>query len=219
MVDTSLFSGMIFSWGNSIFVWTIVIAIAVVIIGGILYINKRRKLKYNVLELVPFGNGKFGFNLGKAGLFSSSSSLGGLWDNKKGDRYKTAKGNLIIGATTEDLHDIFGKKGFIVMRHPEDPQAVIPISKAEIINRDIFLELAPIDIRDAGVELMKENIKETQGWIDKYGAIISIGLLVMLGVIGFVVAGQVFNHAIDKSMEIQQMTCSNSVHSSPSTAP
>lgn len=115
--------------------WVIISIVIVVLIGFFYgYMNRRSKLKYNCIELVRFGNGKIGMNLFKAGIFKVNTFLFGFFDYGSEFVTKCSDGRIIQQAQTGELHDVFGKKGFVCMRSPKDLKILVPISKFKFDN-------------------------------------------------------------------------------------
>ena len=202
MADFSILTGTLFIWIRSGIFWLILTAILTIGAFFLLLVNKRRKLKYNCLEVVNFGNGKTGWNLMKAGSFGTHSALFNLWDYGTEKAYKIKDGRIIYEATEEDLHDVFGKKGFIVRRKDGDPKILLPISKIEWKNEKAMFEIAPAEFRDVSTHLISEAEKETMGWIDKYLPYLMIGGVIIFFVISMILATQFFNRTIDKAGQI-----------------
>ena len=194
----------------------IVIVICIVIVFFYGYMTRRTKLKYNCLEMVRFGNGKVGINLMKAGVFKTQTFLGVLFDYGQESVTKVTDGRVIEGARTSNLHEIMGKKGFVVMRSPKDNKILIPIGKVEFDNLKAVYAIAPGDYRDAATRLYNEAVKETQGTWEKLLPYIAIGLCVVLTIINVVVNMQMTNHTTDKVGEILVQGCSNKQNVQPS---
>ena len=102
-----------------------------------------------------------------------------------------------------------GRKGFMVRRKDNDPKILVPISKVKWENEKALFEIAPADFRDASVNIVDTATKETQTWADKYLPYIMLGGMVIFFIVGFILASQFFNRAMDKSIEIQRMNCNN----------
>jgi hypothetical protein len=192
------FVGM-FSSGLFWLVMAIILTIGVTIL---LVINKRRKLKYNALELVSFGNGKIGVNKLKVGIFKKKSAMFGLWDYGNENLFKTNDGRIVLEAKTDDLQDIMNKKGFLLRRKDDDPKILVPIPRVSWSGEKALFEIAPADFRDASVNIVDSATKETQGWADKYLPYIMLGGMVIFFIVGFILASQFFNRTVDKAGEI-----------------
>lgn len=201
--------GAIVGWMSTGVFWVGVCIVLIFSLSIFLFVRKRQKLKYMVYEIVPFGNGKIGINISTAGMFKSKSALGGLWDYGTDYKFKTKDNRIILEATTRDLHDLNGKKGFIVTRKPDDPKILVPLTKFKIENSNLLSEIAPADFRDASVGIIVEASKETQGMLDKYLPYIMLGTIIIFFVIAMLVATQFFNRTIDKSGEILSKVSAN----------
>jgi len=210
-------TGTMMSWLSSGLFWMVM---AILLTAGVLIllkVNKGRKLRWNALELLSYGNGKVGINKLRCGLFKKKSSIFGLWDYGHENVIKTDDGRIVLEGTTDDLMDVMGKKGFLLRRKDDDPKILVPISKVKWENEKAIFEIAPADFRDASVNIVDTASKETQTWADKYLPYIMLGGMVIFFIVGFILASQFFNRAMDKSIEIQRMQCGNFGAVQPST--
>jgi hypothetical protein len=219
MVDfsniTSMFTGWLFS-GMFWIIITFVLLVGIAFFYG--YFSRRGKLKYTCLEFVRFGNGKVGINQMKAGLFGTKKFLG-FFDYGREKVIKVSDGRIIQQAKSSHLHDIFGKKGYIVMRKPNDNKILVPLSKIEFDNMNLLMAIAPADYRDASVRIFNQAVEETKGTWEKLLPYIAIGLCVVLTIINVVVNMQMTNHTIDKVGNMLIGGCSNAQNVKPSTTP
>jgi len=209
--------GVMTGWLSSGLFWLVMTILLTAGVLILLKVNKSRKLRWNALELLSYGNGKVGINSLRAGIFKKKTTLFGLYDYGNENVIKTDDGRTILEVTTDDLMDIFGKKGFLLRRKDDDPKILVPISKVSWLNEKALLEIAPADFRDASVNIVDTASKETQTWADKYLPYIMLGGMVVFFIVGFILASQFFNRAMDKSIEIQRMSCDNFASAQPST--
>lgn len=235
--ELSGITNVFYSWLKSGMFWVIIAIILTFATLLILWWKKRIRLKYNVFEIVSFGNGKVGINLSKAGLFKEKSALGGLWDYGNEFRFKTNDGRIIRNATTDDLHDLFGKKGFIVRRKDDDVKILVPINRIDWDYKKVIkcpkchrnfryddnleaplFEIAPSDFRDASIDIVKEAQKETSGFLEKYLPYILLGGIVIFFIISMILASQFFNRTVDKCADIMT-TCGGNTGTPSTTAP
>lgn len=210
---------MFMQWFSSGIFWLIIAVVLTVSTIILLYVNKKAKLKYNCLEFVSYGNGKTGVNYTTAGVFKKGKAMFGLLDTGRESCFKTADGRVILEASTDDLHDINGKKGFLVRRKDDDQKILVPISKVDWKNESALFDIAPADFRDASVTIISDATKETQGWAEKYLPYIMLGGIVIFFVVSFILASQFFNRTVDKAGEILIKVGQNQVSTAPSTAP
>jgi len=217
MADMSGIGNMLAGYVKSSAFWvTMIIILCLVIIFFYGYFSRKSKLKYECLEFVRFGNGKVGVNHSKAGIFKSKTFLF-FFDYGRESRVKTSQNKVIENAKTSYLHDIFGKKGFVVIRNPKDPKILVPISKVEFGNLDLLFEIAPAEYRDASVRIYREAVDETKGLLDKILPYIMVALCVFLCIITVVICMQMTNHATDKVGDTLIQGCSNVQNVKPST--
>lgn len=216
-IDTSSIQGLIQGYLSSGIFWVAIIIIAF-FGGGIFYgyFSRKSKLKYNCIELVRFGNGKVGINKMKAGLFGPKRFLG-MFDYGREKLYKTSDGRVIEKAKTSHLHDLFGKKGFIVMRSPKDPKILVPIGKVDFESMELLLEIAPADYRDASVRIFREAVEETKGTWEKILPYIAIAFCIILALITVVITMQMVNHATDKVGDLLIKGCTNQQNVAPAS--
>jgi hypothetical protein len=199
--------------------WLLII-IVILVLGFFFfgYFTRKSKLKYNCLEVVRFGNGKVGLNKLEAGFFKAKTFMF-FFDYGNEFRVKTSDNRVIEGGKSSQLHDVFGKKGFIVVRSPHDPKVLIPLSRFQIEGLGLLGEIAPADFRDASVRIYREAIEETKGMWDKILPYLAVGLCILLCIITIVITQQMTNHTIDKVGNMLISGCSNSQNVAPSTAP
>jgi hypothetical protein len=212
---TSVFSGY-FASGTFWFVIALVVIVVLLFFYG--YFSRKGKLKYFCLEFVRFGNGKVGINKRKAGIFGTKTFLG-FFDYGREKLMKTSDGRIIQGAKTSYLHDIFGKKGFILIRSPRDNKILVPISKAEFANMNLLMSIAPGDFRDASSRIFHEAVEETKGTWEKLLPYIAIGLCVVLTIINVVVNMQMTNHTTDTVGNMLITGCKNTQNVKAGTSP
>jgi hypothetical protein len=220
MVDLSGITSSMMGWAKSGAFWIIGILILVLVVFYFYAVmNRKAKLKYNNLEIIRFGNGKVGVNIHKAGIFKSHTAFFGLIDYGNESMFRNADGRRIIGARTSQLHDIFGKKGFITIRKSDDNKILVPISKVQIDNLQALLEIAPADFRDTSTNIIKDTIKETAGTWEKILPYLAIGVIVVLCIISIIINQQMTNNTVDKVGKLLIQGCSNAGASKPAGSP
>ena len=213
-------SGTMMGWLSSGLFWLVMTIILTVGVFILLKVQKNRKLRWNCLELLSYGNGKVGCNSLRAGIFKKKTTIFGLWDYGNENCIKTDDNRIILEATTDDLMDIFGKKGFFIRRKDDDPKILVPITKINWLNEKALFEIAPADFRDASVNIVDTATKETQSWADKYLPYIMLGGMIIFFIVGFILASQFFNRTVDKAGEILMAVSKNAGSVQPSaTAP
>ncbi len=128
--DYAGLSGVAFKWLTSFAFWGIALALLVIVVFGSLAIRKRRKLIFKAIELTDLGAGKIGFKEYKAGWFKSKTIFFGLYDYGGEDILKLKDGRRIQNASSEDFHEIKGKRGLLIARKSDDPAILVPINRA-----------------------------------------------------------------------------------------
>jgi len=217
MVGFGDLSGVMGGWLSSGLFWFVMTILLTIGVFSILGINKRRRLRWNCLEFISYGNGKVGINMLRAGIFKKKTTIFGLWDYGNENVIKCSDGRIILEGTTDDLMDIMGKKGFMLRRKDDDPKILVPISKVKWENEKAIFEIAPADFRDASVNIVDTASKETQTWADKYLPYIMLGGMVIFFIVGFILASQFFNRTVDKAGEILIKVSANAGNAQPST--
>lgn len=178
--------GFFFGWLRSWLFWIVLLLAFLLVVIGSLLIRKRRKLQYPVVELTDLGKGKIGMRRNKAGWFRSKTLFFGLYDYAGEEYLKTKDKRTIQQASSEDFHDIGGKRGLVVYRKSDDPAILAPVSKMELKNRSLMNEVAPADYRDASVKIMQQAQRETMSGMEKfaqYAIPIFMGIIFILAII------------------------------------
>jgi len=177
--------GAILGWG-----WTaLLIFLAVGVIFGFfifgLWIARERKFSIPLIEVIGLGQGKIAIQRSKAGWIKKERVLFGLLETGGGTICICKDGKRRIhNVSSEDYHEIDGKRGLIVKRKDDDPDVLVPISRVEVKNLSLMLEIAPADYRDAAIEILNEKKKEAYGWWDENKAlVISMGIFLLMFVI------------------------------------
>lgn len=122
----------ILSLFTTFWIWGLIIFLFLVATIGFLLLRKRKKLMYPAIELTDLGAGKIGFKRSKAGWFKSKTILFGLLDWSGEEIMKLKDGRKVQDVSSEDFHDIDGRRGLLIIRKPEDPKILLPINKAGV---------------------------------------------------------------------------------------
>ena len=201
---TGAFTGMLYGWMSSMVFWGIILFIFIFLSFGLLIIRKRIRLRFPVLELIDLGNGKFATQLRKGGWFRSITMFFGLIDHKGEDIFRLKDGRIIANASSEDYHDIFNKKGFIVYRKGDDPKILIPINSLFLREKDkeMIMAIAPADYRDFSVSLVDRATKEMMGFMEKYGALVGIMVVCLILMISIIFILQYAKHSQDSAKDM-----------------
>lgn len=205
MVDAfaSVLSGITGVFGKGFF-WLLIIVTMVGLAVFILWIQKRKRLRFTTFEIIDLGNDKIDMFKTKAGWFGRRSVLFGLWDVGNEKILKTKQGKVIEQFSTEDFNRIGTKPAIICMRKADDPRVLIPIQRFKLTERSKLLigSVAAADYRDAAVNIVKEATKETQSTMDRILPFIALGAIIVFFVIAVIFASQTFNRAIDKASDL-----------------
>lgn len=184
-LNLSSFGATFLGWGWTMFTWLFaVIVLALLVVAG-LYLNKSRRFNIPVLEVIGTGRGKVIINSTYAGWFKKNTSFMGLIETG-GERVFIVKdGNRrVFNVSSEDYHEINGKKGLIVKRKDDDPEILVPLSEVEVSGLKMLSSIAPADYRDVAVEILAEKKREAFSWWDENKSIVvSITLFVIMMVV------------------------------------
>ena len=220
-MDMSMFTGLLFEWLRTGIFWLVLIFVLAVAVFGTLIIRKNKKLQYVVLEITNLGSGKIGVNSSKAGWFKTNTILFGLWDQGGEDILKLKDGRKVQCASSVDFHEINGKRGLIVKRKDDDPKILVPLTSIEISNKHLLSEIAPADMRDASVNIIRQAEKEASTFLDKYLPYIMLGGVVVFAFVSIILiiqmvkngqteAGDLILQAGKQACDIQQQVISSS---------
>jgi hypothetical protein len=153
------------------------------IIGGlflILYIRKRRSLKYVGIEKTEYG-----FNTGvKCGWFGINSYLNGLWTTGR-EVMKTLDGEIIEEFSEKFFVEVDGNRGILFYRDPLN-RKLFPLSGLKVENSEIVSKIPPAEYIDASLRIIQEADQETKDWKDKllmWGAVAGIIIFALIAVI------------------------------------
>lgn len=228
-MDFSPITSLIFDWLLSPFIWFALVLVFLIGTFGILWIRRRRKLIYELLELVDYGNGKSGFNLIKGGYFGKNKILRGWFDYGE-DQMETIDGEPILNFSTEDFQEINGKRGVVVARDPVNQEILVPISKVRIKNQELLAEIAPAEYRDAALEIIKDADRETSDYTKQIIQWILIGATIIFALVSIIVIAQMVKNgqkeaanlivqAGDTCLKNAKEVCSNLMTAAKSSAP
>ena len=185
-------SSTVFGWMSSLLFWIVVIVGLAIILYIAIVVRKNRNFTIPLIEVVPLGVKKAGFNtstkkmFGKkpllAGWFGKKKILFGMIDVGKDKELVANDGRKVQQGSTLDFNDINQQKGIVVMRKPDDPLILIPVKYIYIdkASQSALMEIAPSDYRDASIEILDQNIKELKSNWDKIAPIVIGGIMVIL---------------------------------------
>lgn len=226
--DFSGITGGLFSILSSFLFWGVAIVILVTLVFGGLIIRKRKKLSYPIIILTDLGAGKTGAQIrikNGAGWFKKKSFFFGLWDYGGEDILRTWDKREIQNASSEDFHDINGKRGLIVVRKSDDPAILLPVNKAgtsnkykiegtgkgailvpvknmKVANVEFLAEIAPADYRDASSKIIDNDTKETMSKWEKLAPYILFGSLGIIVLVCIMILAQMVQHGQDNAKDM-----------------
>lgn len=214
---TTGLTNVVFSWMKTGIFWVGILLFMCVLAIGVLYIRKRRKLDSSCTVWVDRGNGKAEQFTTTCGSFGKNSAFLGLWDYGSENIYKTKRGTVIRDVSSEDFTIRDGKKHLDVMEKPDDDKVLVPISKWKIDaeSRTRIAQIAPADLREAGVDIFRKSTKEMQGNMDKIVQMVIWGGFFVIALIVIMLIIQHNNNMVDKAANIlKEVSTQVSTHAS-----
>jgi len=137
----------------------------------------------------------------KAGWFKTKS-LFNLYDYGGEEILKLNDGRKVQNASSEDFHEIKGKRGLIIIRKPDDPLVLLPISKMELKNRSLMMEIASADFRDTSVQIITGSERETLSKFEKYIPFVMIGFMGIIFLISIILIVQMVKSGQTQSNDL-----------------
>lgn len=243
--DASAISSGFLTIFSSLFFWLGVILVLVISTFGYLFMRKRKKLIYPLVVLTDLGAGKIGAKIRLkrgAGWFKKKSMFFGLFDFGGEDILRTWDKREIQNASSEDFHDINGRRGIICIRKSDDPSILLPVNKAgtsnryeikggilvpvknlKVINIELLNEIAPADYRDASSKIIDNAEKETMSKWEKLAPYVVFGFLGIIFLVCIIFIVQMVQHgqaeAKDLVLKAGQMAVDNARNTVTSGAP
>lgn len=223
--DLSGISNGILGMLTSFMFWGGVLVVLLSATIGYLLLRKGKKLIYPLIILTDLGAGKMGINarLKKgAGWFKKKTFFFGLYDYGGEDVLRTWDKREVQNASSEDFHDINGKRGLVVVRKSDDPAILLPINKAgttnkyqsgkdgdlipvksmKITNIDLLSQIAPADYRDASTKIIENDTKETMSKWEKVLPFIAMGGLAIIVLICIIFIVQMVKTSQDQAKDL-----------------
>jgi len=180
---------------------------------------KNNRYVYPVLVVRGSGLGKVVLEHTKAGKFKKGKVFFNLIDLRGEYELVTKKNQIIANFSDQDMHDINGKKGFIVVQKPDDQKILVPISLTRLENMNLIMKIAPADFRDVAVQLKNRSEKEMMSSMETFLPYISIMIVGVIAFLIFVVTFQFVSGTLGTLAD----KCSSVVHTVtaplPSSAP
>jgi uncharacterized membrane protein len=189
--DTSSIISKILPWLISPLMWLFIV---IFIVGGcalILFIRKKRKLKFPCIEKTEYG-----WNTLKAGWFGEKNFFK-LWDYGQ-EKMFTQDMEEINQFSEEDFIQVNGSRGIIVYRDPIN-RFMFPISKCEVRGTALLMNIAPAEYRDTGLKIIDETGKETTDFKEKVLQFIGWALVVIFSLIAIIMIIQFIKWSIENA--------------------
>lgn len=200
-MDFSNMGGMLIGWLFNPLIWVLIIALVLGATIGILTIRKKRKLLYECIELVNYGENKYGYNVIKCGYYGKKKMLKGLWDSGE-EQMETKDGEIIYEFSTEDFQEVNGKRGIIAFRDPVNQNILVPISKTNVTNKELLAEIAPAEFRDVALDIIRDVDVETKDWKEKIIQFVMWGMVVIFSLVSIIVITQMVKNGQTESANL-----------------
>ena len=189
MVSVSGATALLFDWIISPFIWIALVLIFVSVTFGFLAVRRKRKLIYDIMEVVDYGNGKAGFNIMRGSYFGKQKALNN-WLDYGDEQLETKDGTKILNFSTDDFSEINGKRGIVVARDQINQDILAPINKIYTKGQQMLLEIAPAEYRDAALDIIKDADRETADWTKQVIQWVLIGGTIIFALISIIVVAQ-----------------------------
>jgi len=207
------FSGFL----NSAIVWVVIAAVFVGVVFGFLFMKRKFSFKFPCIEVIGVGQSKIMAEISKAGWFKKKRAFFGLLEIGGEQEMRIKSGyRKIQQVSSQDYHDINGKRGLFVKRKDDDPSVLVPLSKFQIMNETLLSEIAPADYRDAAIDILDEKRKETLTWWDENKSTILLAGVIIFALISLIV---IFNFAKGESTAWREFAAGRNLVQQVSTAP
>jgi hypothetical protein len=177
---------IVIKWVVNPLVWFLLLVFTISGLLFILYLRKKRRLIYPVVEIIDLGSGKTGFNYMKAGWFGRKSYLRGLIDYGQ-KVMKTNYNDEILDFSTEDYQEISGKRGVICYRNPTNQKILVPITRLKVINKELLAEIPPASYVDTVINIIKDIDKETRDISMTIAQYAIFGLVIVFALVSIIV--------------------------------
>jgi len=231
-MDLGNMAGIAVRWGSNILFWILFLTIIIFVLFGFAYLRKRKKYIYPFLELIDIGGGKVAFQMRKAGWFQKKWFLG-LWDYGGDEELITDDNRLIQEASSEDFHEINGRRGIVAVRKPDDPKILLPVNRAKLKEKttgkwiflkelllndkkddkkdefgartgdSMMMEIAPADYRDASNKI---NQRTNQDMSKKWEQYAPLAINLTLGILLMISILFIIQYAKHSQAEAYQFT-------------
>jgi len=221
MFDIGGLGGTAINWMMTTAFWIFLMVVLVIGFFGILIFRKRRKFSKIVLEMFDLGDGRFDYRLTKGGFFKSKFTLFGLWDYGIEDRFRLKDHSPVDNVSHNDYRYFNGKQCITVIRNPNDPKVIMPISKFYLTKetQEMMADVAPADFRDSAVKAIEQTDQEMMTKWEKYAPLVIIGVVVIISLVITLLNTQYGKYMVDKAteaiLEIRQTPCGAAASNAP----
>ena len=206
-------------WVTTTAFWIIVMIVIVMFGFLFLWIRKKRRMNKLVLEFFDEGQGRFNFRLNKGGWFKSRFTLGGLWDYGGENRFRLKDMTPVDNVSHNDYRQFNGKSCICVVRNPNDPKMVFPISRfyTSTDSKRIMLEVAPADFRESASKAIEQADKEMTAKWQQYAPLIVTGVVIIIALIITLLNTQYGKYMVDKATDLITLAKTTPCMAVPST--
>ncbi|MDI6738650.1 MAG: hypothetical protein QME12_09160 [Nanoarchaeota archaeon] len=201
MAALSFFTDVLLKWVINPLFWLLIIMGFVLGTALVLWVRKKRRLKYPGVEIVDLGQGRIAFNFCKTGWFGDKIYLNMLWWSGN-EVMRIDSGQKILEFSTEDYQEVNGQRGVVFYRSPTDQDILVPINKVHYKNKELVAEIAPAAYRDAATDMFNDSCKETTDFKEKLIQFAAWALVVIFSLVAIIVIVQYVKHGQDKAADM-----------------
>ena len=201
MAALSFFTDVLLKWVINPLFWLLIIMGFVLGTALVLWVRKKRRLKYPTVEIVDLGGGKVGYNFIKSGWFGENIYLNMLWWSGN-EVLRTETGQRVQEFSTEDYQEVNGVRGVICYRSPTDQDVLVPINRVHFKNKEMVAEIAPAAYRDVATLMFNDTCRETTDFKEKLIQFAAWALVVVFSLVAIIVIVQYVKHGQDKAAEM-----------------
>jgi len=188
-MDWSSVSQFAMTWIINPLLWLFLIGF---VLGGVvlyLYIRKKRKLSLPSIEIIELKDGRIAYRNRKCGWFGKEQYFKGLYWRGELQLFNDGM-EKIHEFSTEDYTEIDGKRGVVYYRAATDQDILVPISRTELKNKNLVLEIASAQYRDVAADIVRDANIETTDWKDRILQTVTWGLIIVFSMISVILVVQ-----------------------------
>lgn len=181
-------------------VWLIILVGMIGFIFMFLKIRRKRRMKFEGIEMVDLGKGHYGFNVVPCGWIGIKLWFRGLWWTGR-EVMRTTDNEIIMQFSEEDFQEVNGKRGIIFARDPVS-RMLFPINKIRMENKELMATIPPAEYIDEAIAIVKDAEKETTDWKQKAIMWAVMGGIVIFALIAIIVITQMVKNGQKEAADL-----------------